>query len=69
MSIGGIDDIIEELLGASQKPFDNRLEVVCYLWLDSNKPGSQEIQHMLAKNLAAYLVDNMRIDVDQGPLS
>lgn len=59
-----VEQIIEDLLDATQKPFDNRLEVVCYLFFADSMHMSQEKAQAAAKEMAAWLMTYMRVDVD-----
>lgn len=59
------EQLIQNYLNASEKPFNNRLQVVCYLWLGENLPRAQEKQQALAKDLARFIEGHVFVDVDR----
>ncbi len=59
------EQLIEDYLSATQKPFATRLEVVCYIWLCENYPSAQEKSHAKAKELARFLGNWIYLDADR----
>lgn len=59
------ETVINDLLDATQRPFSNRLEAVCYMWFVEDGEA-QEVAQRNAIHLAAYLCELIYLDVDRG---